>query len=83
MASLSELLNPTGGMDEHDYAQLPSMIEEEYEEEYEDQPGAVGGPDGGGLLLGLHGGDLPGAEPHSSSSFSHHSQVINLPYFSF
>ena len=34
MASLSELLNPTGGMDEHDYAQLPSMIEEEYEEEY-------------------------------------------------
>ena len=58
MASLSELLNPTGGMDEHDYAQLPSMIEEEYEEEYEDQPGAVGGPDGHGFLKGEVGSSM-------------------------
>ena len=57
MASLSELLNPTGGMEEHDYAQLPSMIEEEYEEEYDDQPGAMG-PDGHGFLKGEVGSSL-------------------------
>ena len=28
MSSLSELLNPTKDMDDHDYATLPSMIEE-------------------------------------------------------
>mmetsp|Transcript_8130 Transcript_8130/g.32062 ORF Transcript_8130/g.32062 Transcript_8130/m.32062 type:complete len:807 (-) Transcript_8130:519-2939(-) len=57
MASLSELLNPTGGMEEHDYAQLPSMIEEEYEEEYDDQPGAMG-PDGHGFLKGEVGSSM-------------------------
>ena len=56
MASLSELLNPRG----HGGARLraaPSMIEEEYEEEYDDQPGAMG-PDGHGFLKGEVGSSL-------------------------
>ena len=52
MSSLSELLNPTKDMDDHDYATLPSMIEECDE----DDPSAYppGSPSRDGLAGGEH-----------------------------
>ena len=50
MSSLSELLNPTKDMDDHDYATLPSMIEEDEDDSSAYPPGSPS-RDGGGALL--------------------------------
>ena len=48
MSSLSELLNPTKDMDDHDYATLPSMIEECDEDDSSAYPPGSPSRDGGG-----------------------------------